>query len=926
MANIKGFGEDALIKALDDAGITNDTERAMFLSQMAHETGNFKWTEELASGDQYEGRADLGNVMPGDGSRYKGRGFIQITGRDNYRHFGDKIGLDLESNPELAKDPEVAAKIAIEYWKERVNREAAQNGDVLTVTKNINGGINGLEDRANKFENYYSVMSQKKSPLEAAQEAETFSDGSGTGLQEASEVVASKPKRSLLDELLFPAAQAKTGFGSTATGKLPEDERVYIRYTNPKWRGKKLSDIDDQQIKQFVDLAAMYQSKDFSGVLDGFMIGLGKSEYEKEALAARGLTLDHPGVEMGILLAKGGKGVLEAIAAMYTFGAYGAPTKLMGSIAQKSPFLKALAKFTPKPFKGAAASKRVGNFFASAIEAGIADGSVNLGGQVVSDFYNKHPVMKNRSAVLRGSAVTALAGGAVGAVFRPIVKGSAKMAGARLASEGSDQVMSDAAEELGKINIDDAGKKAHQLLTDLAVTRSKELDDAGALIVKSIDDSGINLNLNSPVIKSIKEAFSKIPEEDIPELLKSSPAFREISKLIQENAPVEQVVHKLNPVTMQLEQTVETVVPPKILNGKDIWRLHHNLGRLAKEVGQSPSGTIFERVGEIIQPDKLKSVVDDSLTPTIKDSMNNFENIKIKWGDPWDKSMGPINNIWDAFDGQTLKLTPEQSLDVLTSPTSKGTTTIAAKIGEFVDNPDIPISAREVTDIFKAGALKNTSGTTNIVKPGVKGMADKFTQKASGNVSTGITPELVADEFSDDVLKGKYVPEGSLFRAGNAVEIADDAVPSITSEVEIDPSKVANKLLNPKNVTNMRLAAGQSGQQFVDSIENFSSTVKLSDVVNKRLGGLASRNKQMLSMESAKVAPGSPLEAPFVEDLVGPAVRKARSERNILAMGQQGLGQLADTINNLLQGGAESNFARNIWNTISSPFKDKKGR
>ena len=153
-ASSGGFNESSLKVAMDAAGYTNPTERAMFLAQMAHESGNFRYDEEIHDGSNYEGRSDLGNTQPGDGRRYKGRGYIQLTGRANYKHFGDKLGYDLEGSPELAKRPDIAAAIAVSYWDERVNREAARRGDVLTVTKNINGGTNGLQDRIAKFKKY----------------------------------------------------------------------------------------------------------------------------------------------------------------------------------------------------------------------------------------------------------------------------------------------------------------------------------------------------------------------------------------------------------------------------------------------------------------------------------------------------------------------------------------------------------------------------------------------------------------------------------------------------------------------------------------------------------------------------------------------------------------------------------------------------
>ena len=152
------FSEGALISALDAVGYTNKKERAMFLAQMAHESGNFRYDEEIWGPTDaqkgYEGRSDLGNNQPGDGYKYRGRGYIQLTGRANYRQYGKLLGVDLENNPDLAKDPNIAARVAIEYWKKRVNRTAAQKGDVKTVTYNINGGYNGLTDRIEKYKKY----------------------------------------------------------------------------------------------------------------------------------------------------------------------------------------------------------------------------------------------------------------------------------------------------------------------------------------------------------------------------------------------------------------------------------------------------------------------------------------------------------------------------------------------------------------------------------------------------------------------------------------------------------------------------------------------------------------------------------------------------------------------------------------------------
>jgi putative chitinase len=118
-----------------------------FLAQAAHEAAAFRTLEEYASGEAYEGRKDLGNTRKGDGVRYKGRGIFQLTGRANYRDIGKKIGMDLENNPELAESPEVSVLTALEYWRSRNLNPLADKDDVEGITRKINGGLNGFEDR-----------------------------------------------------------------------------------------------------------------------------------------------------------------------------------------------------------------------------------------------------------------------------------------------------------------------------------------------------------------------------------------------------------------------------------------------------------------------------------------------------------------------------------------------------------------------------------------------------------------------------------------------------------------------------------------------------------------------------------------------------------------------------------------------------------
>lgn len=118
-----------------------------FLAQAALESDGFKTLQEYASGKEYEGRKDLGNVKAGDGVRYKGRGIFQLTGRANYATMTNKLGIDLIGNPELAATGEISVQTAMEYWKSHKLNEFADKDDVLTITKRINGGTNGLDGR-----------------------------------------------------------------------------------------------------------------------------------------------------------------------------------------------------------------------------------------------------------------------------------------------------------------------------------------------------------------------------------------------------------------------------------------------------------------------------------------------------------------------------------------------------------------------------------------------------------------------------------------------------------------------------------------------------------------------------------------------------------------------------------------------------------
>lgn len=146
-ATITAAVGEVLAATLQAYDITSRLRIAHFLGQTCHESAGFRTTEEFASGERYEGRKDLGNINKGDGPRYKGRGLLQLTGRANYRDLGKILKLDLEGDPEMAGEPVLSLKIACEFWKKNKINLICDRDDIVAVTRLINGGDNGLEDR-----------------------------------------------------------------------------------------------------------------------------------------------------------------------------------------------------------------------------------------------------------------------------------------------------------------------------------------------------------------------------------------------------------------------------------------------------------------------------------------------------------------------------------------------------------------------------------------------------------------------------------------------------------------------------------------------------------------------------------------------------------------------------------------------------------
>src|ERR1051326_1919100 len=215
-----GYYVPFLNAALLEQGIVSKKRRCAFLAQLAHESAQLRYMEEIASGATYEGRHDLGNTQPGDGKRYKGRGPIQLTGRANYRLFGHELGLDLEANPQLASKPENGFRIAALFWKRKglneladyltMKGDKAERATFTEITRRINGGQNGLSDRLNYLRVAKQVLhndgEDEPSPIapptarpaESVHEQEQSESESAANSQADPAIVSAEPGQDLL--------------------------------------------------------------------------------------------------------------------------------------------------------------------------------------------------------------------------------------------------------------------------------------------------------------------------------------------------------------------------------------------------------------------------------------------------------------------------------------------------------------------------------------------------------------------------------------------------------------------------------------------------------------------------------------------------------------------------------------------------------
>jgi peptidoglycan hydrolase-like protein with peptidoglycan-binding domain len=161
-----------VLQALNDAGLGDKDMILMALATIRAETGNFTPLSEFKSKfntspgghpfDLYDNRRDLGNQGPPDGANFRGRGYIQLTGRTNYQIHGAAIGLgnQLIENPTLANQPDIAGKLLASFLKahEQGIRNALANGDLKTARKLVNGGSHGLAEFSQAFNTGKSVI------------------------------------------------------------------------------------------------------------------------------------------------------------------------------------------------------------------------------------------------------------------------------------------------------------------------------------------------------------------------------------------------------------------------------------------------------------------------------------------------------------------------------------------------------------------------------------------------------------------------------------------------------------------------------------------------------------------------------------------------------------------------------------------------
>lgn len=180
---------------LSDGGLTTSARVAEFLAQACLETDYFRVLQEYASGKAYEGRRDLGNVVAGDGVKFKGRGIFQCTGRDNYARYGKRLGIDLLKEPALAAQPEISVRIAVMYWNDKGLNAYADRGETAAISRAINRGNPKATKPANHEADRIKIAALARQIIKVAEAPIS------AGVEPVKPSVGSAPKKQVIDML-----------------------------------------------------------------------------------------------------------------------------------------------------------------------------------------------------------------------------------------------------------------------------------------------------------------------------------------------------------------------------------------------------------------------------------------------------------------------------------------------------------------------------------------------------------------------------------------------------------------------------------------------------------------------------------------------------------------------------------------------------
>lgn len=222
-------GLGAYIESKAKADGIKGVQLANFMAQSKVETAGFTALEERADGSEYEGRKILGNIHKGDGPKFKGRGFLHLTGRENYTKCADAIGVDIVKNPGVvATNKEVAASSALWFWNTFIRPNYRAN-DIHGVSIRVNGGTNGLTERIAAFKGYVEQL--KKAVPSRLKDKKVSADMTGDADQYAASVDTS-------DEL---AEQGKAS-RALCTGGKPDHELGASQLASCKSQGLRARD------------------------------------------------------------------------------------------------------------------------------------------------------------------------------------------------------------------------------------------------------------------------------------------------------------------------------------------------------------------------------------------------------------------------------------------------------------------------------------------------------------------------------------------------------------------------------------------------------------------------------------------------------------------------------------------------------------